>query len=179
MYAYITSPHHWRQTTTLISKGEKTRRRVKLLYRSFFYFSMFFFILLRICDDIFLIYDALYEGVSEKVQTSANTKKDPEISGFDKDRHFNMATVPSSLHFFRLRGANQLTEGPCCLVMTSSFCAGGCRQCCKLPHATATALRTGWASFCFWIKLEWEVSRSTHEASTGFNLIFWIFPSTR
>lgn len=41
----------------------------------FFYFSIIFFILLRICDDIFLIYDALYEGVSEKVQTSANTKK--------------------------------------------------------------------------------------------------------
>lgn len=52
-----------------------------LLY-VFLFFSTLFFILLRICDDFLLIYDAfLYGGASEKVQTSANTKKEQEILG--------------------------------------------------------------------------------------------------
>lgn len=49
----------------------KTKRALSLFC---FNFPIVTFILLRICDDIFLVHDAVYEGVSEKVQTSANTQ---------------------------------------------------------------------------------------------------------
>lgn len=68
------------QTNKFIIRSKKHRQTRMLL--CFFIFQYSFFILLRICDDFLLIYDAfLYGGASEKVQTSANTKKEQEILG--------------------------------------------------------------------------------------------------
>lgn len=55
------------------SSGRKQNQTLSFILFLFFNFSIIVFILLRICDDYCLIHDALYEGVSEKVQTWANT----------------------------------------------------------------------------------------------------------
>lgn len=74
---------------------KKRARHDALISFIFLFLTTFCFILLRICDDFFLIYDALYGGASEKVQTSANTKKEQEIPGSTK---FTLLLGPVSLH---------------------------------------------------------------------------------